>query len=164
MKGKMLNFASSLSPNSGGFAIFVTEKYDYKDKKNILSNDTIKKINSFLNVLKVKKKGEDVSSFDISSRQKCFIIKVKHKYESSFPQECGGAFFSYLKNFKDIKQIDMYPDSLELDKDKLVRFFSEFIFGFNLKSYTFSKYKTLDKDKINKKINFKIITSNKEKI
>ena len=51
-----------------------------------------------------------------------------------------------------------------MDKDKLVRFFSEFIFGFNLKSYTFSKYKTLDKDKIDKKINFKIITSNKENI
>ena len=160
----MLSFTSSLSLSSDAFAIFVTEKYSYKDKKNTLPADTVKKINSFISVLRVKKKKEDINSFDISNRQKCFIIKVKHKYENSFPQESGGAFFSYLKKFKDIQKIDLYPDSLELDKDKLVRFFSEFIFGFNLKSYTFSKYKTLDKDKINKKINFKIITSNKENI
>ena len=160
----MLSFTSSLSLSSDAFAIFVTEKYDYKDKKDILPANTAKKINSFISVLRIKKKKEDINSFDISNRQKCFIIKVKHKYENSTPQESGGAFFSYLKKFKDIQKIDLYPDSLELDKDKLVRFFSEFIFGFNLKSYTFSKYKTLDKDKIDKKINFKIITSNKEKI
>ena len=160
----MLSFTSGLSTNSDALAIFVTEKYEYKDKKSILSADTIKKINSFVSVLKTKKKEEEINSFDISNRQKCFIIKVKNKYESYFPQESGGTFFSYLKKFKDIKKIDLYPDSLELDKDKLAKFFSEFIFGFNLRSYTFSKYKTLDKDKIDKKINFKIITSNKEKI
>ena len=56
MKGKMLSFTSSLSANSDAFAIFVTEKYEYKDKKDILSADTVKKINSFVSVLKVKKK------------------------------------------------------------------------------------------------------------
>jgi len=145
-------------------AIFVTEKYDYRDKRDILSNEAVQKINSFLNVLKVKKTKEDVSSFDISDKQKCFIIKVKNKYESYFPQESGGSFFSYLKKFKDINKIDLYPDSLDFDKEKLVSFFSKFIFGFNLKSYTFTKYKTLDKEKIDKKINFKIITSNRKKI
>ena len=94
----MLSFTSGLGPDSGAFAIFVTEKYGYKDKKNILSNDTVKKINSFLSVLKVKKKDEDISSFDISEKQKCFIVKVKNKYESYIPQESGGTFFSYLKN------------------------------------------------------------------
>jgi len=44
----MLSFTSGLDPDSGAFAIFVTEKYEYKDKKNILSNDAVKKINSFL--------------------------------------------------------------------------------------------------------------------
>ena len=147
------------------FAIFVTEKYDYKNKKNILSNNEVKKINSFLDVLKVKKKEEELSSFDISNQQKCFIIKVKNKYENYFPQESGGAFFSYLKKFKDIKKVEFYIDSLDFDKENYgKKFFSEFIFGFNLKSYTFNKYKTLDKEKINKKINFKIITSHEKKI
>ena len=101
----MLSFTSSLSPSSDAFVIFVTEKYGYKDKKNILAADTVKKINSFISVLRVKKKEEDINSFDISNKQKCFIIKVKHKYENSIPQESGGAFFSYLKKFKDIKKI-----------------------------------------------------------
>ena len=52
----MLSFTSSLSPSSEAFAIFVTEKYSYKDKKDILPADTVKKINSFISVLKIKKK------------------------------------------------------------------------------------------------------------
>jgi len=160
----MLSFTSGLRQDSGAFAIFVTEKYDYEDTKNILSNNTVKKINSFLSVLKVKKKDEDISSFDISEKQKCFIIKVKNKYKSYTPQESGGTFFSYLKKFKDIDKVNLYADSLGFDNERLISFFSEFIFGINLKSYTFNKYKTLNKEKIDKKINFKIITSNKEKI
>jgi leucyl aminopeptidase len=160
----MLSFTSSLSPDCEAFAIFVTEKYDYKNKKNILSNNEVKKINSFLDVLKVKKKDEELSSFDVSNQQKCFIIKVKNKYENYYPQEIGGALFSYIKKFKDIKKVEFYVDSLDFDKEKTAKFFSEFIFGFSLTSYTFNKYKTLDKDKINKKIDFKIITSHKQKM
>ena len=160
----MLSFTSSLSPDCEAFAIFVTDKYDYKDKKDILSNNEVKKINSFLDVLKVKKKNEELSSFDVSNQQKCFIIKVKNKYENYYPQEIGGALFSYIKKFKDIKKVEFYVDSLDFDKEKTAKFFSEFIFGFSLKSYTFNKYKTLNKEKINKKIDFKIVTSHKQKI
>ena len=160
----MLSFTSRLSPDSEGFAIFVNEKYDYKDEQNVLSDSTVQKINSFLKVLKVTKKEEDICSFDISDKQKCFIIKVKNKFESYWSQEKGGSFFSYLKKFKDIKKVDLYPDSLDLDKDKVISFFSQFIFGFNLKSYTFNKYKTLEREKINQKINFKIVSKDKEKI
>ena len=39
----MLSFTSSLSPDCEAFAIFVTEKYDYKDKKDILSNNEVEK-------------------------------------------------------------------------------------------------------------------------
>ena len=160
----MLSFTSKLSPDTEALAIFVNENYDYKDKNHVLLNGMVHRINSYLSVLKAKKKKEDISSFDISDKKKCFIIKVKTKYNSYIPQESGGNFFSYLKKIKDINNIDLYPDSLDFDKEKLVSFFSQFIFGFNLKSYTFNKYKTLNKGKVDKKINFKIITSNKEKI
>jgi leucyl aminopeptidase len=53
---------------------------------------------------------------------------------------------------------------LSENKERSIKFISEFTFGFQLKSYTFNKYKTLNKDKINKKINFKIVTSYKEKV
>jgi len=160
----MLSFVSSLSPDSGGFAIFVSEKYEYKDKRDVLSNSVIEKINSHLSILKAKKREEDISFFDISNKQKCFVIKVKSKFESYWPQENGGSFYSYLKKFKDIKKVDLYADSLNFDKDELVDFFSQFIFGFDLKSYAFNKYKTLNKEKINQKIVFKVISKNKEKI
>ena len=160
----MLSFASSLSSDSDAFAIFVTEKYEYKDQKDVLTADVARKINSFLKTLRSKKDKEDINSLDISDQKKCFIIKVKNKYENYLPQENGGSFFSYIKKFKNINKVDLYPDSLVFDKDKLVSFFSEFIFGFNLKSYAFNKYKTQNKDKIEKKINLKIITSNKLKI
>ena len=80
----MLSFTSSLSPDNEGIVVFVSENYDYKDKKDILPKNTIAKIDSFLSVLKVKKKEEDISSIDISDRQKCFIIRVKNKYNGDF--------------------------------------------------------------------------------
>ena len=52
----MLSFISSLSRDSEAFAIFVTEKYDFKDKNGILSKDIVHKINSFLETFRKKNK------------------------------------------------------------------------------------------------------------
>ena len=52
----MLSFASRLSPDNEAFAVFVSEKYEFKDKKNVLSNEIVEKINSFLKLLKTKNK------------------------------------------------------------------------------------------------------------
>ena len=123
----MASFISSLSPNGDGIAIFVNEKYDYKDKKGILPKSLVQKINSFLKVLKDKKKNDEIVSFDISDKQKCFIVKIKVKHESFFPVEIGGRFFSYLKQTKDLNSIDLYIDSLDFDKQKLVNFFQSFV-------------------------------------
>jgi len=160
----MLSFTSSLSSDSDSFAIFVNDKFHFKDKKNVLSKEVSKKINSYLANLKDKKSEEEISSLDISVNQKCFIIKVKKKYETSYPEERGGIFYSYLKNFKGIKKIDIYIDSLDFEKEEMVNFSSEFIFGYSLKSYTFDLYKTLDKNNSKKNIICKIITSHKDKI
>ena len=158
----MLSFISSLSPDSDGIAVFVNEKYQYKDKKGILSKNLTQKINSFLNVIKGKKENDEILSFDISDKQKCFIVKIKNKYENFFPGESGGRFFSYLKKVKNIKKVDLYIDTLDFDKQQLIEFSSEFLLGLNLKSYTFNKYKTINKEKISKKISFKIITTYKD--
>jgi len=155
----MVSFTSSLSPDSDAFAVFVNNNYAYKDKKGILSKNLVQKINSYIGTLKASKNDDEINYFDISNKQKCFIIKVKAKYESFFPQESGASFFSHTKKIKDLNKIDLYIDSLDFDKQKFLSFFSQFCFGFNLKSYTFNKYKTINKDKIDKKINFKIVTS-----
>ena len=99
----MASFISSLSQDSEALAIFVNERYEYKDKKGILTKSLVEKINSSLRVLKVKKKDDEIFSFDISDKQKCYIVKIKNKYKSFFPEEIGGRFFSHLKKVKDLK-------------------------------------------------------------
>ena len=81
--------------------------------------DIAQKVKSFINDLKSKKKGEEeISSFDISNKKKCFVIKIKSKYKSYEPQEKGGSFFSYLKQYKNINKIDLYADSLDFENKK----------------------------------------------
>ena len=160
----MLSFTPRLSPNSDAFALFVNEKYEYKDSKGVLPQEIKKKIDLFLKSLKSKNRNEEINSLDISDKKKCFIIKIKKKYKNYYFEEIGGSFFTYTKNCKNISMLDVYADSINENKNSLSKLFSEFVFGFNLKSYTFNKYKTLNKEKINKKISFKIITSYKEKI
>ena len=89
----MLSFASSLSPDSEAFAIFVNDKFHFRDRKNVLSKDVSNKIHSYLGTLKDTKSEEEISSLDISGKQKCFIIKVKKKYETYYPEEKGGIFY-----------------------------------------------------------------------
>ena len=161
----MLSFTPSLSPNSSAFALFVNEKYDYKDPKGILSKDIRKPIDSFLKSLKAENhQKEEISSLDISEKKKVFIIKIKNKYENYYFEEIGGSFFSYIKNYKNFDSVDIYADSLNQSREKISKIFSEFIFGFNLKSYSFNKYKTLNKEKEEKKINYRIISSHKKNI
>ena len=160
----MLSFSSNLRPNSDAFAIFASDTYTYSDPNHILSSVIKKKINFSLKYLKTIKKEEEIFSFDISEKQKCFVIKTKNKYPKYYPEEVGGVFFSYIKNVKNINKIDVLADSLKLDKNNLIKFSAEFILGFNLKSYTFNKYKTLNKDRLNKKINLNIVSANIKKI
>ena len=119
----MLSFTSSLRPEAESFVVFVSEKYDYKDKNGILPSKSAQKIDSFLNTLKKNKKDDEITSFDITEKQKCFIVKVKNKYESFYSQELGGKFFTYLKNLKSVNNSVFYVDSLNHDQEKLINFF-----------------------------------------
>ena len=98
----MTSFTSSLSLNSDAIAIFVDEKYRYKDKKKFYQKILLKKIDSFLAIKRNKKKEDEIISFDISDKQKCFIVKVKNKYESFLPRRMWGAFFFIYKKIKRI--------------------------------------------------------------
>ena len=106
----MLSFMSSLRGSSDAFAIFVTEKYEYRDAKEVLSKDISKKIDLFLKSLKIKKQQEDINSLDISDKKKCFIIKVKNKYQNNYFEEIGSSFFTYIKklNFSRSIKISFY--------------------------------------------------------
>ncbi len=161
----MLSFASNLSSSSNAFVLFVTENYEYEDKKGILSKELTEKVDLFIKSLKTKSKKEEINSFDISDKKKCFLIKIKNKRQNYYFEERGGTFFSYVKKFNNINFIDIYADSLNENKDKLIKYFSEFIFGFKLKSYSFKKYKTSNKkEELNTEISTIIVTSYKSGI
>jgi len=160
----MLSFSTSFSQNSNAFALFITEKYEYRDTKGLISGDISKKINLFIKLLKTKKDAEEINSLDISDKNKCFVIKVKNKPENYYYEELGAKFLTHVKRYKHINSINIYADSLSESKDRLNKYFAEFIFGFNLKSYTFDKYKTVNKNSLNNKIKNLIITSHKKDI
>ena len=71
----MLSFTPGLSPNSTAFALFVTEKYEYKDSKGILSKDVRNKIDSFLKSLKSKNHKDEITSLDISDKKNVLSLK-----------------------------------------------------------------------------------------
>ena len=144
----MLSFTGSLSNNSEGFLIFINEKYEYRDRRNILPKDISLKIDSFIEKLKNKKIGDEVNVIDVNDKKKCFIIKIKKKYEDYYPEELGATFYSYINRFNHINSVDLFTDSLVEEKKNLISFTSKFIFGVNLKSYKFNKYKTVEKEKL----------------
>ena len=46
------------------------------------------------------------------------------KHENYYPEESGGAFYSYLKNFKDTNNVVFYVDSLNFEKETLHSYFT----------------------------------------
>ena len=54
----MLSFIPSSSPNSNAFALFVSETYEYKDLKGVLTDDIKKKVDLFLKALKARNEKE----------------------------------------------------------------------------------------------------------
>ena len=160
----MLSFSSSLSITSDAFVVFVTDKYEFISKNDSFSKTVFLQINSFIKSLKAKKNSEEINSIDITDKKKCFIVKISNNRDKSYFEEIGGKLFTKINNFKNINSVDIFADILIQKSNRSVKTFSEFIFGFNLKSYTFNKYKTLNKNKLNKKIIVKIISSNRNKI
>ena len=105
----MLSFTSDLSSDSDAFVVFVVEKQRYKDAKGLIEENTINRINSFLDVLKAKSDEEKLNVFDVSDKKKCFVIKVSKKHDKSYAQELGAEFYSYAKKFNNVKKLDS-PD------------------------------------------------------
>ena len=125
----ILNFTTKFDVSCEALALFVDEKLNYEKRKALLPDFITVQIDAFLRIRKSKKKENTIFSFDISSQQKCFIIKVKNKYKKYYPEEIGGMFFSNVQKFKNITKIYLHPDSLNQNKEQLLKFtFQKFNF------------------------------------
>ena len=126
---------------------FLNENLDFKVESKIFSAQTLGKIQVYLKNLKFKKKKEKIISFDISEKNKVLFIIVKEKLVSNNFEELGANFYSFIKTNK-IDKVNLYADTLKSFKSykKNTELILNFIHGFNLKSYSFDKYKTQNKN------------------
>ena len=126
---------------------FLNENLDFRAENKIFSAQTLNKIQVYLKNLKSNKIKKKIISFDISEKNKALFIIVKEKLLPNDFEKMGANFFSYVKMSK-ISKINFYSDTLKLVKfyQKNTKLISNFIHGFNLKSYSFDKYKTKDKN------------------
>jgi len=126
---------------------FLNENFDFRAESRIFSAQTLNKIQVYLKNLKSKKIKKKIISFDISEKNKALFIIVKEKLLSNDFEKMGANFFSYVKMSK-ISKINFYSDTLKLVKSyqKNTKLILNFIHGFNLKSYSFDKYKTQNKN------------------
>jgi len=158
----MIGFSTKFKTSSDAFALFVDDKFSYEDRKNCLPKSLKLKVDAFIKVIKGSKLENKIFSFDISEKTKCFLIKYTKKEKYNYFEDIGANFFSYQGNFKNINKIDLYVDSLNKEKVKIIDFITKFLHGFNLKSYSFNKYKTSNIKK--KKVDLNLITSSKGEI
>ena len=139
---------------------FINENLDLKLENKIFSESNLNKIKFFLKNFKSKKSKDKIISFDISEQNKLLFVIVKEKLVTNNFAELGANFYSFAKANK-INKINLYSDTLKSIKfyKKNTELVLNFIHGINLKSYSFDKYKTRDKNIYN--FSLKIISSEK---
>ena len=143
----MINFNSKFNSKASNIGFFISNDLKFKPGTSI-PQSTISKINSFL-----KKKSKDnkkqIFSFDLSESQKCFLILIKKNLNIYEINNLGASLKNYIKTDKTIKNICILGNSFS---EEII---SEFAYGFELKSYTFNKYKS-KKDDFVQSIDFSV--------
>ena len=139
---------------------FVNENLNFKLTKKIFSDQILNKIHIFLKNLKSKKIKEKIIGFDISEKNKVLFIVIKENLVSNNFEELGANFYSFIKTNK-IDKVNLYADTINSFKlyKKNTELILHFIHGFSLKSYSFNKYKTQNKNIFY--FLFKIVSSEK---
>ncbi len=112
--------------------------------KTLLSKDT-SIINKIItnNVIKDK----NFFTFNLNSKQKVVIVKLKDNSTSIEIEKLGAEFYNYLKENQIIHSTLLENNLREFEK-KNKDFIDQFIHGAKLKSYNFEKYKTKKKNKL----------------
>ena len=126
---------------------FLNENFDFRAESRIFSAQTLNKIQVYLKNLKFKKIKEKIIGFDISEKNKVLFIVVKENLASNNFEELGANLYSFIKTNK-IDKVNLYADTIKFFKfyKKNTELILRFVHGFSLKSYSFNKYKTQNKN------------------
>ena len=143
----MINFNSKFNLKASNIGFFISNDLKFKPDKSV-PQSIASKINSFLKK-QLKDNKKQIYSFDISESQKCFLIVIKKNLDIYEINNLGATLKSNLKIDKNIKNISILANSIS---DESVM---EFAYGYELKSYTFNKYKSKKND-FEQSVNFTV--------
>ena len=141
----MINFTNKFDNNCENLGFFIPEdKLSLKTSK--IDEGKKDKINKFLKRIEKNKDKKKLHSFDISDTQRCFVIILGEKLINFELNNLGGSFKNLIGSHKNLKSISMFISenvkNKKLSNEELI---SEFLYGYNLKSYSFEKYKSKKK-------------------
>ena len=140
----MINFTSKFDIKAKHVGFFVSDKLEFKNNTN-LPTAFISKIRNFLKKAS-DQQDQKILSFDLSENQKCFFIKIGKKIRTHEINALGAGLKSTLSLDKNIKKISFVGEMSFLNnKNNEENFINEFVYGFELKSYSFEKYKSKKK-------------------
>ena len=141
----MINFTNKFDNKCENLGFFIPEdKLSLKTSK--IDEGKKDKINKFLKRIEKNKDKKKLHSFDISDTQRCFVIILGEKLINFELNDLGGSFKNLIGSHKNLKSISMFISenvkNKKLSNEELI---SEFLYGYNLKSYSFEKYKSKKK-------------------
>jgi len=148
----MINFTNKFDDKCENLGFFIPEnKLSLKTSK--IDDDKKDKINKFLKRIEKNKDKKKLHSFDISDNQRCFVIILSEKLINFELNDLGGSFKNLIGSHKNLKNISLLASenvrNKKLSDEELI---SEFLYGYNLKSYSFEKYKSKKKSDTSIKI------------
>ena len=137
------------SSNSSVLAIFSDEKFDINLSKNLIKKGDISYLKKLLNNKKNSK--DKIFSLNLNDKRTILVISISKNIEISTLENLGAKFYDFVcKN--SFKEISLMQESFP--KKNYQNLFGHFVHGFNLKSYSFDKYKS---KKINSSIKVEVI-------
>ncbi len=117
-----------------------------------LAESSLKNHSKYINsaIVLDKSNKKNLLIFNLNSNQKIIVVKLKKELNSLENETIGAEFFNFIKS-NSVFNLTFLETNIKkfLSKNKFL--FDEFLHGAQLKSYTFTKYKT-----VKKKENFEI--------
>ena len=130
----------SAKSSSNNKIVFVDEKFNTQNIKNLISISELNYINDLLKNGDLKK---NIHIFNVSSKKKIILISIKKNIKNSEIESLGGELYRHLKQGINPK----YQLMTDCNVIKNEIFISHFLHGIRLKSYDFDKYKTKKNNK-----------------
>ena len=121
------------------YVLFSDENFKVNGLKKLPLAKSSNEIKKTIETNKSKKK--DFISFNINSRQKIILIKIKNNQTSTDNEKKGANFYNFLKSNLQTNLTFFDSNILETQTKNRI-FIEEFLHGMQLKSYEFNKYKT----------------------